>query len=290
MDYYSSLLRDCYRKADSIHPKVPRILQEAILVIKHKQTVLGRISKELSKPSDHVLYEMSIPPAFNHTVGKPLSTAAPSLVASRSSLAPSSRLHQLMGSLPGSSKSLSSYTSQTTIMKSLSSIKSKLSSIPTLSTACEIRCGPATVSYGFEYFGSSCDGIVLSPLTEKQLIICVQNFGQYKGSFITGCNASGNSETAREMAKVQYMYLFCCERFCKSSVWYNIYIGIALEWMRFLVIAKISYFKIARLTDFVVADCILNSLLERKCVFAVEFSVFTISKPWLNLLWIRAQT
>ena len=203
--YYSKLLRESYSKADSIHEKVPRLLQEAILVVKHKQTVLDGILGRLSKPSNHILYEIVTPPASALALGKPLSTAAPSMVTSRSSFTPSSHIHPLMGSLPGSTKSLSSHASQTTIMKSLSSIKSKLSSMPTLSTACTIRCGPATVSYGFEYFGSSCGSLLLSPLVEKHLIQCVQNFSQCKGTVLSGCGANGNAETAKEMAKVTVM-------------------------------------------------------------------------------------
>ena len=202
VEYYSRLLKECYRKADSIHPKVPKVLQEAILVVNHKRTVLDGMLMGLSKLSDHVLYEVVTPPASALAHGRTLSTAAPSMVTSRSSFTPSSHLHQLMGSLPGSFKSLSSYTSQTTIMKSLSSIKSKLSSMPTLSTTCQIKYGPATVSYGFEYFGSSCASFIMSPLAEKQLINCVQSFEQFKGSILTGCGGNRNSETAREMAKV----------------------------------------------------------------------------------------
>ena len=213
IEYYCNLLRECYYKADSIHQKIPRVLQEAILVVKHKQFVLERMLMGHFKTSDHVLFEIVTPPTSILAHGKTLSTTGPSIVTSRSSFTPSSHLHQLMGSLPGSSKSLSSYTSQTTVMKSLSSIKSKLSSLPTLSTSCEIRCGPTTVSYGFEYFGCSCGGLLLSPPVEKQLISFVQNFERCRGSIFSDGTLNGNPETAREIAKVT-----CVKSFDKC--WY----------------------------------------------------------------------
>ena len=195
---------------------VTNTLRNIILLLKHKEDILSCLLAKSSPPNIiSLMYILYHTVDYNNTTGarntSRLGSIAPSLAASRSSISQAipaiSRLQNAHEALVNSTKSLLSSKQSTGLPGnsadgSTKSIRSLVTTVPSIPTQCYVQCGLQLTKYGFDYHGNGGIKVALTPNTEKCLYEMMKGLSQQGGGFVVRNDGSVNEEFGKELALV----------------------------------------------------------------------------------------
>ncbi len=209
------------------------VLQNLILILMHKTGILKAILdtkvaavscfnwryRILYSTDTDTLYQDHCKIQKERTLASSFSSLAPSSKLTGKAASLGYRLQNSSHSLVASSKSLlSSKNNLMSTTKATNEHKSSVTSSIVLTeltssrravpTKCMVHCGESIVPYGFEYLSLD-SRLVLAPESESCILSMVNSLAQFNSCSLHGGPVSGKTETGREIAKVQCIYLYC---------------------------------------------------------------------------------